>query len=1150
MLTTIRKRDGRESTFDPNKITDAIYKAAQAVGGSDREMAMELTLDVLRILKQKFNGQGCTVEEVQDTVEKVLIERGHARTAKAYILYRAQRSRFRDGKTELMDMVQDILVETSRENANVSNSPSAKMLQIASAASKSYYLNRLIPEDHAQAHVRGDIHIHDLDFYGKTLNCVQIPLGRLLTNGFNNGHGHIRPPKRPGSATALAAIILQSSQNDMYGGQSFAFFDRDMAPFMEKASGEEEIYQSMEALIYNLNSMHSLRGSEKIWIYDKQRSRMETVSMEDFHLRYEPDRYLALSVNYFTGKTELKEITASFKHYNFNRILGVRLASGQEVAVTDNHSIMTLTEHGEVSTAKPEKLKVGLAPAIWQVETRRHLYDLSDFPVSKQFPADMIELDESLARFFGYYVAGGAAEESELTGCHCDKQAETAVNAVLHEIHPMFRAELRTDRTGTSADLVCRVGRRFAAFVRSVCGTGTTNKRVPTEVFFASDDVVKAFLDGFFKAHGRSTVIKKMEAATYSQELRDGIWLLLARIGINASVEQAQARAASLSVASSCYKIAVGDNQSFSSSSTVSRGSINPVTDYEYLRPLLRETFGFSSSNIPERIENSHVHEWLRDLSQRILNDGEQERLEEIARLRPQNIVLSGFDVPIPLEVWLQRFFLTPDYMKCSLEEAEKWAMAILDKNATMMRLLKVLRVASQVYPVVVDQLRELPMERYVYDISVVDNENFLTAQGIFVHNSRAGAQVPFSSLNVGTETSETGRAVTRNLLLAYEKGLGRGENPIFPNVIFRLKKGINFNPEDPNYDLFQLAIRVASKRLNPTFSFMDSSFNKPYGTDVSYMGCRTRVIANVNGPAVTDGRGNLSFTTINLPRLAIKAERNLMKFYQLLDEMIDLTCEQLFHRYKVQAALKVKDMPFLMGQGLYLDSEKLDPFDNIESAAKHGTLSLGFIGLAETLICLTGRHHGESEESQSLGEEIVAFMRNKLDKALDHYHLNYTLLATPAEGLSGRFIRMDRKEYGIIPGVTDKEYYTNSFHIPVNFAMPAHEKMRREGVFHRYTNAGHISYVEFDSPPIHNPEAVEDILRCMCDSDVGYAGINFPVDFCDSCGRLGVIDTECCPQCGEASVRRVRRITGYLSTVDRFNDSKQAELKNRVSHF
>lgn len=669
MLATIRKRDGREAPFDESKITEAIFKAAKAVGGADKHLALELTLDVLRYLKQKFNGGLFGVEDVQDAVEKILIEKGHAKTAKAYILYRDKRTRIRDAQSDLMDAVAEILVETSRENANVSNSPSAKMLQIASAASKAYYLNRLIPENMAQAHTKGDIHIHDLDFYGKTLTCIQIPLGKLLRSGFNNGHGYIRPPRRPASATALAAIILQSSQNDMHGGQSFAFFDRDMAPFMENAS-EEEIYQAMEALIYNLNSMHS-----------------------------------------------------------------------------------------------------------------------------------------------------------------------------------------------------------------------------------------------------------------------------------------------------------------------------------------------------------------------------------------------------------------------------------------------------------------------------------------------RAGAQVPFSSLNIGTDTTPAGRMVIKNILLAYEKGLGRGENPIFPNIIFRIKEGVNYNPGDPNYDLFKLAIRVAAQRLNPTFSFMDSSFNKEYGDQVGYMGCRTRTMANKCGPEVTDGRGNLSFTTINLPRLAIKAERDLMKFYQSLSDLMDLTCDQLFHRYQVQSNLRVKDMPFLMGQGLYLDSDKLSMGDTIGDVIKHGTLSVGFIGLAETLIALTGYHHGESEESQVLGEEIVAFMRNKVDKAAERYNLNYTLLATPAEGLSGRFTKMDCREFGLIPGVTDKDYYTNSFHVPVNYLISIYDKIKIEGVYHKYTNAGHISYVEFTAPPINNLGALEDILRHMNQCDVGYAGINFPVDFCEGCGRLGVIDTDTCPTCGSSNIRRVRRITGYLSTVDRFNDAKCTELKQRVSH-
>lgn len=668
MFTTIQKRDGREVTFDVNKITDAILKSARSVGGSDQATALELTAQVLKYLQHKYQDNLFDVENVQDAVEKVLIENGHAKTAKAYILYRAERSRIREGKTKLMNIVADILVEANRENANISNSPSAKMLQIGSAASRSYYLHRLIPEHLSLPHQRGDYHIHDLDFYGKTLTCVQIPLGRLLTNGFNNGHGFIRPPKRPSSAAALAAIILQSSQNDMHGGQSFAFFDRDMASFVEQAD-DNETYQAMEALIYNLNSMHS-----------------------------------------------------------------------------------------------------------------------------------------------------------------------------------------------------------------------------------------------------------------------------------------------------------------------------------------------------------------------------------------------------------------------------------------------------------------------------------------------RAGAQVPFSSINLGTDTSEAGRRVTRNLLLAYKKGLGMGEAPLWPNIIFRVKEGVNYYPTDPNYDLFKLAISVATQRLNPTFSFMDASFNKEFGDQVSYMGCRTRTIANRCGPAITDGRGNLSFTTLNLPRLAIKAQQDQTKFYQELDNALEVIAEQLYHRYSIQAKLKVRDMPFLMGQGLYLDSEKLKQDDCISEAIKHGTLSIGFIGLAETLVSLIGEHHGMSPKAQESGEEIVAFMRNKIDDFAERYNLNYTLLATPAEGLSGRFVKIDKREYGIIKGVTDKEYYTNSFHIPVSFPISSYDKIRIEGAYHKYANAGHISYVEFDAPPVNNQEAVEKLLRHMKESNMGYAGINFPIDFCNACGHSGIID-DTCPICNSSSIKRVRRITGYLSTVERFNDAKHAELQQRVAH-
>ncbi len=702
LFTQIRKRDDRIVPFNEVKITDAIFAAAKAVGGEDRQTAVELTLEVMKYLKKKFDGEIFSVEDVQDAVEKVLIEAGHAKTAKAYILYREKRSRIREARSELMDAVAEIVKETNRENANVGNSPSAKVLQISEVASREYYLKRVIPEDEARAHIEGDIYIHDLSWYGKTLTCLQIPLSRLLKEGFNNGHGYIRPPKGIKTAAALAAIILQSNQNDMHGGQSFAYFDRDLAPYVE----------------------------------------MEFARQLD------------------------------------------RLKKAMEVL-------------------------------------------------------------------------------------------------------------------GVQAD---------------------------------------------------------------------------------------------------------------------------------------------------------------------------EEKLRQIAEERTEDEVFQA-------------------------------------------------------------------MEGFIYNLNTM--------------HSRAGAQVPFSSINLGTDTSWAGRMITKNLLLAYEKGLGKGEAPIFPNVCFKIKEGVNYEEGDPNYDLFQLSMRVACKRLFPNYSYQDASFNAPYrDEEVAYMGCRTRVIADINGMSVTDGRGNLSFTSINLPRLGIMAEGDLTKFWQSLDQIIDLTIKQLLTRYDVQKNLKVKDFPFLMGQKLYVDSKDLQPDDKIEKAIRHGTLSIGFIGLAECLIALTGKHHGESQEAQALGLAIVSYMRRRCDEASKKYNLNFTLLATPAEGLSGKFTDSDRKRFGVIPRITDKEWYTNSFHVPVEYEIDAFEKIAIEGPYHKYCNAGHISYVELPSAPNHNIEAFEKLIRDMCEADMGYFAINFPVDICKECGFNGVIETEVCPKCkAEGQISRVRRITGYLSTLDMFNDSKKAEERNRKVH-
>ncbi len=427
--------------------------------------------------------------------------------------------------------------------------------------------------------------------------------------------------------------------------------------------------------------------------------------------------------------------------------------------------------------------------------------------------------------------------------------------------------------------------------------------------------------------------------------------------------------------------------------------------------------------------------------------------------------------------------------------------------------------------------------------------------------NSRAGAQVPFSSINYGTDISPEGRLVMEQILLATEAGLGRGETPIFPIQIFRVKEGVNFNPGDPNYDLYRLAIRVSAKRLFPNFSFLDAPYNLRYykpgkpETEVAYMGCRTRVIGNNYDPdrEISPRRGNLSFTSINLPRIAIKSGGDIQWFFEELENKLALVVDQLNERFEIIARKKVYNFPFLMGQGVWLDSEKLDWDDEVREVLKHGTFSVGFIGLAECLKALRGKHHGESEESQNLGLEIIGFMRNYLDKLSKQKHLNYTLLATPAEGLSGRFVRLDRERFGSIEGVTDREYYTNSFHVPVYFPISAFDKISIEAPYHALTNAGHITYVEMDGDPSQNLEAFEKIVRHMHDTGVGYGSINHPVDRDPICGFNGIIG-DTCPNCGREEngrpFERIRRITGYLvGTLDRFNNAKRAEERDRVKH-
>ena len=744
MIKTIKKRTGDIVKFNAQKITDAIKKAnMESIDETfSKEQLSTITNNVIKALK---NLKTPGVEQIQDAVEKVLIAGNFASTAKAYILYRAEHTKLRQAKADLMDIYDELTftkakdADIKRENANIdADTAMGTMLKYGSEGSKYFITSHILPKDIAVAHMDGDIHIHDMDFYMLTETCCQIDLLKLFKNGFSTGHGYLREPNDIRSYAALACIAIQANQNEMHGGQAVPMFDYCMAPGVAKT----------------------------------------------YHKQY----YKALGY-YFNAMLDMKLEDASLLCKKIEQSLPIKI------------SMSTADKFG--------KLLVDFLPK----HQREHNYQ---------------EINEQTTQ----------------------------------------------------------MAHKFAI----------------------------------------NTAWNETNAATYQA------------------------------------------------------------------------------------------------------------------------------------------------------------------------------------------------MEAFIHNLNTM--------------NSRAGAQVPFSSINYGTDTSPEGRMAMRNLLLATDAGLGDGETPIFPVQIFKVKEGVNYEKDDPNYDLFRLAMKTSAKRLFPNFSFLDAPFNKKYykpndyNSEVAYMGCRTRVMGNVYDPTreVTCGRGNLSFTSINLPRLAIEAKGDINKFYKSLDDMIDLVIRQLLHRFKIQCAKIGKNYPFLMGQNIWLDSDNICEYDTVSEVLRHGTLTVGFIGLAETLKALIDKHHGESAEAQKLGLAIIGHMRKRMDDEAQKTKLNFSLIATPAEGLSGRFVKIDRKIYGSIPGVTDREYYTNSFHIPVYYPISAYKKIQLEAPYHNLTNGGHISYIEMDGDPTKNLTAFEAIIRCMHDNGIGYGSVNHPVDRDPVCGYTGIINGVC-PKCGRSEAAHKRHV-------------------------
>ena len=443
-------------------------------------------------------------------------------------------------------------------------------------------------------------------------------------------------------------------------------------------------------------------------------------------------------------------------------------------------------------------------------------------------------------------------------------------------------------------------------------------------------------------------------------------------------------------------------------------------------------------------------------------------------------------------------------------------------------------------------------LKEYVYE-DTTDRE-IEQAMEAMIYNfnsmhSRMGNQTVFASVPMGVDTDSRARRVAKAFLKAYKAGLGHHEQCLWPNVMIKVKDGINFKPEDPNYDILMQALDTSSERLNPTYVLSDSSFNAPFGTNTGYMGCRTRLQTNRHGAEISESRGNIAFVTINLPMLALESQ-SMEAFWMKLDKYLAICARQLLHRYDVLKHLKVKDVPFIFGDNnLYMNSEGLGHDDEIEPALKNGSLTIGFCGVAEMCRALLGKSHAESDEAQKLGLAVVKHMRAFTDACAEKYDLNFSIIGSPAETTAGKFAKAAKRKFGIIPGITDREYFTNSCHAPVDLPLTAEEKMAIEGPYHQYCNGGLISYLEIDGAPKGNVTGLYELLKVAIQNDVGYFGFNYAIDHCKDCGYTGLIGDSTCPSCGKHDIRSIRRVTGYFSEVSRMGDGKRAEVHDRVSH-
>ena len=1138
-MIKIIKRDGRIVEYDRSKIYNAIQKAFNA---NNVHIDVDaITAAVEEKLGVYLSYAEVDIENVQKTIVGAIKSAGYPEVAKSFNSYREQRSKSRQKRDRMLAVIKEISQESDRENANVGNGPSSKMLQFAETATRKY-TNLLLLDKEVMEAIEGNLlYPHDLSWMptGST-TCCHIPFNKLLTDGFNTGHGYLRTPQSIGTAMSLAAIAFQSNQNDQHGGQASAFFDTELAPFVKRdyenrkrklvklfakanveltnekleelawAETEKATEQACEAFVHNMNTMHCLPYNEKIWVYDCIENDILLIPIGEFCEKFEENRYYAFSLNTESLKTELKLITAAEKKDNHRRMVNLTSKSGGKVCTTDNHRILNYSkDYKAIENKMPENVTHLLSPRGFSYNKVKNDICLEEYGTkysNTRYLEDHIVISEEFAELAGYYVADGSitGNDSTLVFTVCDKISKAHLDKLMSLVFGVEFSSHTTSYEKGIKDIRYSVGARISKMFKTKFGNSSHTKKIPIEIMFAPHDIQISFINAYSHCDGAHKDYY-LELSSVSELLIAQLNFMIMNMGELPYISEKNGISKFNNKEYKMYNLSLG-------SMPCERIGIklNEYKDIEYPR--------YDLSFIRGSKEITHIAPRRHTDAVRYHEITSETRYSNLFKVDIENVDISNSD------------------------------------------------------------------EMYVYDITVSDNENFLTKDCIFVHNSRAGAQVPFTSVNIGTDTSKEARLITKCLLEAYNAGLGHGEQPLFPNIIFKVKNGVNYEEGTPNHDLLQLAYKVTANRLYPIYNFQDCTLNKDFPVDVPSMGCRTRISWDRHLPAdqqTVVGRGNLSFTSINLPGLTLDVlshKDNLFdciidddfdeimekydiqlpeevnsiivrEFFIELNDMIELAAKQLYNRYKSQAVYKKRDFPFLMN-GVWIGSENLDDDDEVREVLKHGTLGIGFIGLAETLTGLCGKHHGEDETANKLGLEIVRYMAKKInDECSELYDMNYALLATPAEGLTGKFLNKDKELYGEVKGITDKDWYTNSMHLPVEFENDYAHKIYIEGQYIKYLTGGNITYVELSSSPVNNPEAVEAIVKMMHDADIALGAINFPCDRCLDCGYSGTIETDECPNCGKTKISRIRRVTGYLAPIENFNEAKKAEALHRVKH-